>query len=86
MCLIDNSLFFTVSYFLHQDDKPNEREQKNHEGVAVANQMRMNSDPFDLMIMNMGYGFSRRTAPPDDEADEQQRDPVILRPSSCRPS
>ncbi|XP_015436500.1 PREDICTED: WD and tetratricopeptide repeats protein 1-like [Dufourea novaeangliae] len=39
---------------LPEDGSVNEREIQNLEDAATANQIRMNSDPFEVMLMNMG--------------------------------
>ena len=45
------SLFF-------QDGSKNEREVDNSDDAALANQKRMNADPLEVMLMNMGYRLS----------------------------
>ena len=38
-----------------QSGKENDRLVPNSENVAVANQRRMNEDPFEALLHNMGY-------------------------------
>lgn len=38
-----------------QDGTKNEREVLNSYDAASANQRRMNADPFEVMLINMGY-------------------------------
>ncbi|XP_043265307.1 WD and tetratricopeptide repeats protein 1-like isoform X2 [Colletes gigas] len=42
---------------LPEDGSVNEREIQNLEDAASANQVLMNSDPFSVMLMHMGYRF-----------------------------
>lgn len=41
-----------------EDGKKNEREVDNSDDAALANQKRMNADPLEVMLMNMGYRLS----------------------------
>lgn len=63
----------------------NEREIVNLDDAASANQIRMNSDPFELMLMNMGYRFPISQEFNDEDA-EDQRDQPITQALNCRPS
>lgn len=38
-----------------QDGQKNEREVDNSDDAAMANQKRMNADPLEVMLSNMGY-------------------------------
>ena len=38
-----------------QDGQKNEREVDNSDDAALANQKRMNADPLEVMLSNMGY-------------------------------
>jgi WD and tetratricopeptide repeat-containing protein 1 len=38
-----------------QDGSKNEREVHNSDDAASANQKRMNADPLEVMLLNMGY-------------------------------
>ncbi|XP_076163678.1 WD and tetratricopeptide repeats 1 [Ptiloglossa arizonensis] len=71
---------------LPEDGSVNEREIQNLEGAATANQTRMNTDPFEVMLTNMGYHFpvqqNEEVTVDVDEAFDQS----ILHPSNCRPS
>lgn len=53
--------------------------------AASANQIRMNSDPFEIMLMNMGYRLPAQQAEYSDGEDgEDQRD--FTQALNCRPS
>ncbi|KAG7197011.1 hypothetical protein KM043_017547 [Ampulex compressa] len=69
---------------LPEDGSINEREIQNLDDAASANQIRMNSDPFELMLMNMGYRFPVQQAELN-ENDEQHEQPIV-QPLNCRPS
>ncbi|XP_017881841.1 WD and tetratricopeptide repeats protein 1-like isoform X2 [Ceratina calcarata] len=69
---------------LPEDGSVNEREIQNLEDAASANQVRMNSDPFEVMLMNMGYRFPGQPVDLNDDDDGNQ-DQTIVQPS-CKPS
>ena len=71
-------------YFM-QDGSINEREIQNLEDAASANQIRMKSDPFEVMLMNMGYRFPVQQAELNEDGDDNQ-DQSIVQPLNCRPS
>ncbi|XP_064601021.1 WD and tetratricopeptide repeats protein 1-like [Liolophura sinensis] len=63
-----------------EDGSKNDREVDNSDDAAVANQKRMNADPLEVMLMNMGY---RITGVLDvDEEDPDRSDHTV----QCRPS
>lgn len=66
-----------------QDGSVNEREIQNLDDAASANQIRMNSDPFEIMLMNMGYRLPTHQGEFSDEDGEDQRDFSF---TPCRPS
>ena len=68
----------TYYHFHLQDGSKNEREVDNSDDAASANQKRMNADPLEVMLMNMGY---RITGVLDGEEEEEQGGPVTCRPS-----
>ncbi|XP_034181101.2 WD and tetratricopeptide repeats 1 [Osmia lignaria lignaria] len=70
---------------LPEDGTVNEREIQNLEDAASANQIRMNSDPFEVMLMNMGYRFPVQQAELNEDGDDHQ-DQSIVQPLNCRPS
>ncbi|KAH3888973.1 hypothetical protein DPMN_013018 [Dreissena polymorpha] len=41
-----------------EDGSKNDREVNNSDDAALANQKRMNADPLEVMLMNMGYRLS----------------------------
>lgn len=58
------------------------------EDAASANQIRMNRDPFELMLINMGYRFPIEQSEdnePTEEIDDQNDQPIV-HPLNCRPS
>ncbi|KAK6170193.1 hypothetical protein SNE40_018646 [Patella caerulea] len=58
-----------------EDGSKNEREIDNSDDAASANQKRMNADPLEIMLMNMGYritGF----LDVDEEDSERSEQPV----------
>jgi WD and tetratricopeptide repeat-containing protein 1 len=69
--------------FCFKDGSKNDREVIDLDDAASANQKRMNADPFEVMLMNMGY---RITAVQGDEGeggeDGAREAPAI----NCRPS
>ncbi|XP_036150446.1 WD and tetratricopeptide repeats protein 1 isoform X2 [Monomorium pharaonis] len=69
-----------------EDGSVNEREIQNLDDAASANQIRMNSDPFELMLMNMGYRFPVPQHEFSDEDNEDQHDQPITQALNCRPS
>ncbi|XP_014614104.1 PREDICTED: WD and tetratricopeptide repeats protein 1-like [Polistes canadensis] len=74
---------------LPEDGSINDREIKNLEDAALANQIRMNRDPFELMLINMGYrlpvGQPEENNEPNEEIDDQNDQPIV-HPLNCRPS
>ncbi|XP_060813250.1 WD and tetratricopeptide repeats protein 1-like isoform X1 [Bombus pascuorum] len=70
---------------LPEDGSINEREIQNLEDAASANQIRMKSDPFEIMLMNMGYRFPVQQTELNEDGDDNQ-DQSIVQPLNCRPS
>ncbi|CAK9821540.1 WD and tetratricopeptide repeats protein 1 [Anthophora retusa] len=70
---------------LPEDGSVNEREIQNLEDAASANQIRMNSDPFEVMLMNMGYRFPVQQAELNEDGDDNQ-DQSFVQPFNCRQS
>ena len=54
-----------------QDGSKNDREVNNSDDAASANQKRMNADPLEVMLLNMGY---RITGFLDVDEDENSGD------------
>ena len=67
--------------FILQDGRKNDREVDNSDDAATANQKRMNADPLEVMLMNMGY---RITGLPDSDLEEGREGGGG--PIQCRPS
>ncbi|XP_066582568.1 WD and tetratricopeptide repeats protein 1 [Prorops nasuta] len=68
-----------------EDGSINEREVQDLEKAASANQIRMNSDPFELMLLNMGYRFPvQQTDGAQENGDDSQDQAAI--PPFCRQS
>ncbi|XP_046570882.1 WD and tetratricopeptide repeats protein 1-like isoform X1 [Haliotis rubra] len=63
-----------------EDGSKNEREIDNSDDAASANQKRMNADPLEVMLMNMGY---RITGFLDVDEDDSERGE---QPVNCRPT
>lgn len=57
-------------YYALQDGSKNDREVDNSDDAALANQKRMNADPLEVMLMNMGY---RLSSVDDSDADGERR-------------
>ncbi|KAI0228941.1 WD and tetratricopeptide repeats protein 1 [Lamellibrachia satsuma] len=64
-----------------EDGRKNDREVDNSDDAATANQKRMNADPLEVMLMNMGY---RITGLPDSDLEEGREGGGG--PIQCRPS
>lgn len=45
----------------------------------------MKSDPFEVMLMNMGYRFPVQQAELNEDGDDNQ-DQSVVQPLNCRPS
>ncbi|KAM9806359.1 WD and tetratricopeptide repeats protein 1 isoform X1 [Syngnathus typhle] len=66
-----------------ETDSENGRVVEDMEGAAQANQRRMNADPLEVMLLNMGYRITGlRGVGPDGSDDEDSSD----RQAQCRPS
>jgi WD and tetratricopeptide repeat-containing protein 1 len=53
------------------------------DNAASANQKRMNADPFEVMLMNMGYRITSVQADEGEGGDEGAREAPAI---NCRPS
>lgn len=81
--LHSNLLFanwFNKGLFLLKDGSSDDREVLDSEDAAVANQKRMNADPLEVMLMNMGYRIPGVLD--GEEIDTETRANVV----QCRPS
>lgn len=81
--------FFSITispllYFLIiQTEMENGRVVEDMEGAAQANQRRMNADPLEVMLLNMGYRITGlRGVGPDGSDDEDSSEGQV----QCRPS
>ncbi|XP_076292142.1 WD and tetratricopeptide repeats protein 1-like isoform X1 [Lasioglossum baleicum] len=70
---------------LPEDGSVNDRKIQDLEDAAATNQIRMNIDPFEAMLMNMGYRFPSQQAEHNEDGNEQQNQSIML-PLDCRPS
>ncbi|XP_076670185.1 WD and tetratricopeptide repeats 1 isoform X2 [Andrena cerasifolii] len=70
---------------LPEDGSVNDREIQNLEDAAHANQLRMKTNPFEVMLIDMGYPFSVQVDQINDDSDENY-DHSIMQPLNCRPS
>ena len=64
-----------------QVEVENGRVVEDMEGAAQANQRRMNADPLDVMLLNMGYRIMRGGGPEDSDDEENSEGQVQCRPS-----
>nr|XP_057940382.1 WD and tetratricopeptide repeats protein 1 [Doryrhamphus excisus]XP_057940383.1 WD and tetratricopeptide repeats protein 1 [Doryrhamphus excisus] len=66
-----------------ETETENARVVEDMEGAAQANQRRMNADPLEVMLLNMGYRITGlRGVGPDGSDDEESADGQV----PCRPS
>ena len=56
---------------MFQDGSENDRQVDDWDDAATANQKRMNADPVEMMLMNMGYRFTGFLDMEEDEAASQ---------------
>ncbi|XP_034937043.1 WD and tetratricopeptide repeats protein 1-like [Chelonus insularis] len=70
---------------LPEDDSKNEREINNFDTIASANQVRMNSDPFELMMTNMGYRITGHSTIDLEDGSEETDEP-FFQYTNCRTS
>ena len=66
---------------IEQNGLKEEREVENCEDAAQANQKRMNADPLEIMLMNMGYNFNAGINYGDQDDDDDDEHVVQCRPS-----
>lgn len=70
-------------FFLIQTDSENGRVVEDMDSAAQANQRRMNADPLEVMLLNMGYRITGlRGVGPDGSDDEDNSEGQV----QCRPS
>lgn len=69
--------------FSEQTECENVRVVEDMEGAAQANQRRMNADPLEVMLLNMGYRITGlRGVGPEGSDDEDSSEGQV----QCRPS
>lgn len=61
-----------------EDGSENDREVNNSDDAAMANQKRMNADPLEVMLMNMGYRMSGFLDVDEEESGQSEG------PTHCR--
>ncbi|XP_075551890.1 WD and tetratricopeptide repeats 1 [Dermacentor variabilis] len=66
-----------------EDGKKEDREVVDSEDAAVANQRRMNADPLEVMLMNMGYRVPGLLESDEVEVENRSGESNVV---SCRPS
>lgn len=92
-CFIYIYILFYFTYFHYsfypnyfptiQTDSENGRVVEDMESAAQANQRRMNADPLEVMLLNMGYRITGlRGVGPDGSDDEDSSEGQV----QCRPS
>jgi len=59
----------------------NERLVKDWNDVASENQKRMNSNPFEVILMNMGYRINSPNEDSDEETPREERPGVQCNPT-----
>lgn len=69
--------------FCFKDGSKNDREVIDLDDAASANQKRMNADPFEVMLMNMGYRITSVQGDEGEGGDEGAREAPAI---NCRPS
>lgn len=74
-------------FVIFQNGAVNDREIQNLDDAALANQYRMNSDPFELMLMNMGFRIPARGFRVNESGSAESDDlQVREHPLNCTPS
>ncbi|KAH6928649.1 hypothetical protein HPB50_018170 [Hyalomma asiaticum] len=66
-----------------EDGRKEDREVVDSEDAAVANQRRMNADPLEVMLMNMGYRVPGLLESDEVEVEDRSGEANVV---SCRPS
>lgn len=80
---MDHDPFDCLCLITLQADSENGRVVEDMEGAAQANQRRMNADPLEVMLLNMGYRITGlRGVGPDGSDDEDSSEGQV----QCRPS
>lgn len=64
-----------------EDGSKEDREVSDSEDAAVANQKRMNADPLEVMLLNMGYRIPGVLDPDDIDSEGNETNIVQCRPS-----
>lgn len=72
------SFLFLQCYI--QDGRTDEREVTNSDDAALANQKRMNADPLEAVLMNLGYRI-RSVFETEDDSEGPEAPEVQCRPS-----
>lgn len=73
----------TPCYLAPQTDSENGRVVEDMDSAAQANQRRMNADPLEVMLLNMGYRITGlRGVGPDGSDEEDSSEGQV----QCRPS
>lgn len=70
-------------FLFRQTDGDNGRVVEDMEGAAQANQRRMNADPLEVMLLNMGYRITglRGVGPDGSDDEDSSEGPVQCRTS-----
>lgn len=73
-----------IMFLLAQGASENVRVVEDMDGAAQANQRRMNADPLEVMLLNMGYRITGlRGVGPDTASDDEENSEGQVQ---CRPS
>ena len=71
-----------------QEGYVNDREVVDVNDAAYANQKRMHSNPFEVMLVNLGYHVTSPNANEDESDEDEAAHPQNQNhgPSGCNPS
>lgn len=71
--------------FLQQEDRNDGRAVTNVESAAAANQKRMNADPLEMMLSNLGYRIIRSSSSTRESDAEEEEEDGDGNNMQCRP-
>lgn len=83
VCNVYYDCLLILCFMVPQTDSENGRVVEDMDSAAQANQRRMNADPLEVMLLNMGYRITGlRGVGPDGSDDEDSSESQV----QCRPS
>lgn len=77
---------YLLNKFHYQDGSVNLWEVENSTDAAMANYIRMNTDHFEVMLLNMGYRIAGQGSDSVPDDNDDPTDFSRTQPLSCRPS